>query len=193
MNMAKTKPQRRRDRRARKRGKIKHQQRTDPEALELPSYAVKPTAERKAKVDPEFITDEPTEIAGTMATRVRVLDAFDHYYHRRYLMNPAAKEDEQDNQRRYDAGMKLREDFRRAGLPSKVIANYSDMVASGSIQGYADGSIDARKRFFEASGAVDPQLWWTVRDTAVEGRAVGKGCLDRLRIGLEQLCRHYGS
>jgi hypothetical protein len=190
--MSKTKPQRRRDRRARKRGKIKQHQRTDPEALELPSYAVKPTAERKAKVDPEFITEEPTEIAGTMATRVQVLDAFDHLYQRRWLINKTAGEDDVDNQMRYDAGMRLREDFRRAGLPSKVIANYKDMVSSGSIvQQYADGSVEARRRFFDAAQAIDPQLWWTVRDCAVEGKTVGPNLVERLRIGLEQLRQHY--
>jgi hypothetical protein len=127
-----------------------------------------------------------------MATRVRVLDVFDYLFQRGWLINKAAGEDDHDNQMRYDAGMRLREDFRRAGLPSKVIANYKDMVSSGSIvQQYADGSVEARKQFFAAAHAVDPQLWWTVRDCAVEGKTVGPALIDRLRIGLEQLRQHY--
>ena len=179
-------------RKAKRRRDIKRKQRPDPNDLALPDYGSKPTEERLSKVDPEFVVTEPTEYAGTNVTRVRVQDSFDFYYQRVWLANKHIGEGEAENQRRYDAGMELREYFRRAKLPSRVISNYSDMIAGWSAESYANGSMDARKKFFIAAQAIDANLWWTLRDCAVEGKPVGPHGMDRLRIGLEQLCVHLG-
>ncbi len=131
---------------------------------------------------------EATEEAGGRRTVVLTQDALDRYYRRGHLA-PAAAE----NQRLYDAGVRLRGDFHRAGLTPDVVARYSDLVSGGSVQGFLAVREDSYRRWRAAIRAVGPIAANEVVAVCCLGEPVGKGArMEILRRGLAVLAAHYG-
>ncbi|MDH3231008.1 MAG: DUF6456 domain-containing protein [Alphaproteobacteria bacterium] len=131
---------------------------------------------------------EATEEAGGRRVVVLTQDALDRYY-RRGQLAPAAAE----NQRLYDAGVRLRRDFHRAGLTPDVVARYSDLVSGGSVQGFMALREDAYRAWRAAIRAVGPVAAGEVVAVCCQGAPVGKGArMEILRRGLAVLAQHYG-
>lgn len=131
---------------------------------------------------------EATEQAGGRRVVVLTQDALDRYFRRGHLA-PAAGE----NQRLYDAGVRLRRDFEGAGLTPHVVARYSDLVSGGSIQGFMAVREESYRTWREAVRAVGPIAADEVIAVCCQGEPVGKGArMEILRRGLAVLAGHYG-
>ena len=131
---------------------------------------------------------EATDEAGRSRVVVLTQDALDRYY-RRGQLAPAADE----NQRLYDAGVRLRRDFHRAGLTQKLVSRYSDLVSGGSVQGFRAVREDAYRAWRAAIRAVGPIAADEVIAVCCQGEPVGKGArMEILRRGLAVLAGHYG-
>jgi hypothetical protein len=131
---------------------------------------------------------EPTEEAGRRRVVVLTQDALDRYYRRGQLAAEAA-----DNRRFYDAGLRLRGDFERAGLTQNLVAPYSDLVSGGSVQGLMGVREDSYRAWREAIQAVGPIAAGEVIAVCCQGEPVGKGArMEILRRGLAVLAAHYG-
>ncbi len=133
------------------------------------------------------IVEELTERAGIRRARVTIETALDWYYANRKL-----DDDEPENKLLYDCGVRLRKDWTVAGLEPNTIARYSDMVADGSVQGFADMREDAYKRWRAAIKVVGPIASHEVIEVCCAGEKVGRIGLEILRRGLRQLAKHYG-
>lgn len=131
---------------------------------------------------------EPTEEAGRSRVVVLTQDALDRYFRRGQL----AAEDV-ENRRLYDAGVRLRGDFQRAGLTQNLVAPYNDLVSGGSVQGFLGVREDAYRAWRAAIQAVGPIAANEVIAVCCLGEPVGKGArMEILRRGLAVLARHYG-
>lgn len=131
---------------------------------------------------------EATDEAGSRRVVVLTQDALDRYY-RRGQLAPAADE----NQRLYDAGVRLRGDFHRAGLTQNLVAPYNDLVSGGSVQGFLGVREDAYRAWRAAIRAVGPIAADEVITVCCQGAPVGKGArMEILRRGLAVLAKHYG-
>ena len=131
---------------------------------------------------------EPTEDAGRRRVVVLTQDALDRYFRRGQLAPDAG-----DNRRFYDAGVRLRGDFARAGLTAHVVARYGDLVSGGSIQGFMGVREDAYRAWRAAIRAVGPIAADEVIAVCCQGEPVGKGArMEILRRGLAVLAAHYG-
>ena len=131
---------------------------------------------------------EATDEAGRSRVVVLTQDALDRYFRRGLL---AAGEAE--NRRLYDAGVRLRRDFHRAGLTAHVVARYGDLVSGGSVQGFMGVREDAYRAWRAAIRAVGPIAADEVIAVCCQGEPVGKGArIEILRRGLAVLATHYG-
>jgi hypothetical protein len=131
---------------------------------------------------------EPTEEAGRRRVVVLTQDALDRYYRRGQLAEDAA-----DNRRLYDAGVRLRGDFQRAGLTQNLVARYSDLVSGGSVQGFLALRGDAYRAWRKAIRAVGPIAADEIIAVCCQGAPVGRGArMEILRRGLAVLATHYG-
>ncbi len=137
----------------------------------------------------------PTEAAGVTAHRVRTPFALDRYHARGEL----APGEPVENNRRYDAGERLRADWTRAGLEPAVVARYRDLV-SGGVSGGGGlrhdvhaHRMDAHRAWKKAIQKVGPIASNEVIEACCLGNAVrGKVRLEILRRGLAVLADHYG-
>lgn len=129
---------------------------------------------------------EPAERAGQTRVVKLTQDALDRYYKRGQLG------DREDNDRRYDAGKRLRGLFYYAGLTPNVIAKYTDMISEGSIESYHAGRSDAYYEWQGAIQAVGPIASNEVITVCCLGEALnGRERLEILRRGLQVLVGHW--
>lgn len=146
------------------------------------------TPERQQHVDEKDVLIEKTEDAGQTRVVILAQDALDRYHRRGQLHS-----DPKENERLYDAGIRLRGDFHRAGISPGVISNYSDMVSSGSVQGFSNFQVEAYKRWRSAIKEVGQVAANEVITVCCQGEPVGKGVrMEILRRGLIVLAAHYG-
>lgn len=131
---------------------------------------------------------EATEDAGRSRVVILTQDALDRYYQRRQL-----DRDEDENKRLYDAGVRLRQDFHRAGLTANVISRYSDLVSGGAVQGFLSVREENYRRWRDAIQAIGPIASNEVIEVCCIGGAVGKGGpLEIFRRGMKVLADYYG-
>ena len=136
----------------------------------------------------DLIVIEETIHAGIMRARNYTSDALEAYYRRKQL----CPSDKTDNQRRYDAGARLRGHWERAGLQPRVTTQYSDWMGEGSVNGFRIGCLDAYKKFREAVEMVGIIASNEVIEVCCFGDSVGEHRIIILRRGLESLARGYG-
>ena len=136
----------------------------------------------------DLIVIEETIQAGIMRARNYTSDALEAYYRRKVLC-PTNKE---DNQRRYDAGARLRGHWEQAGLQPRVTTQYSEWLGDGSVTGFRIGCLDAYAKFRKAIELVGIIASNEVIDVCCFGDSVGRDRIVILRRGLESLARGYG-
>jgi len=143
--------------------------------------------ERHAK--PDVVTLESAGPGGGVRARAAGPDALDRYSVRGQL----APGDAAENRRRYDAALRLRLDWTRAGLEAPVTSGYEERVDGGLRRDRMAAREDAYRRFRDAIRAVGPVAAHELVEVACLGRAVGRTGLEILRRGLAVLADHYGT
>lgn len=129
---------------------------------------------------------EQTIAAGVKRARNPTPDALDNYHARKLLGQG------QDNQRRYDAGSRLRESWDQTRLSPHVISRYTDLISHGSVQGRPLSNLTAYRNYSLAIMAVSPIARPEILAVCCWGEAVGRDRMEILRRGLEELAAHYG-
>ena len=130
---------------------------------------------------------EETMVAGVMHARVATPDALDYYYAHKRLGEG------RDSRRRYEAGARLRGYWDSAGMEPRVVGRYENMPPDGAWRGgWTPSNEDAYRQFSDGLKAVGPIASNEVVETCCFGRAVGRGGMEILRRGLEELCKHWG-
>ncbi len=91
-----------------------------------------------------------------------------------------------------DAGLILRELWNRTGREPRVTAQYTDMIARGSIEALRISSADHHQRFVEAVRAVGPIGSDTIVSAVCLQDFVPRGHYEILRRGLDILAKKFG-
>jgi hypothetical protein len=141
--------------------------------------ALSPTAERLAKDD--WLTIK-TEQAGVTTVQVKTPHALEMYWQRGQL----------GEQRRYDAGCRLRDAWEHANLEPSIICRYNAKLAGdgGSALDHKRGAYEAWKRAMRAVGPIASN---EVTDVCCFGLTLqSRERLEILRRGLDVLADHYG-
>ncbi len=91
-----------------------------------------------------------------------------------------------------DAGLLLRELWNRTGREPRVVSQYTDMIASGSIEALRITSADHHQRFVEAVRAVGPIGSDTIVSAVCLQDFIPRGHYEILRRGLDILAKKFG-
>lgn len=143
------------------------------------------TIERRQHGD--ILELQETVQVGVHVLRNKTPSVLDRYFERRLL----DKADPKENQRRYDAGDRLRAHFTIAGMEPQVTAPYQDYISGGG-ESIGDHIVDARAKYAKAIEAVGKIASLEVIMVCCLDQAIGEHRLEILRRGLGVLADHYG-
>ncbi len=157
-------------------------QKSKPEASALHSDFGTPYRSRQG---PVVIEKVPADAENTKnRDRARAIEIDDplYVYRRNRIISVVQR----------DAGLILRELWNRTGREPRVVAQYSDMIARGSVEALRITSADHHQRFVEAVRAVGPIGSDTIVSVVCMQDFIPSGHHEILRRGLDILAKKFG-